>query len=371
MDIKRNSRHRGSISRLVCSLLVLALAVGLIIVSPGAGRKVKAVEFGKPCSITVEPGGEGLLEDLKDADIVIDIYEVAKAVDAGNGQDTYDFEFLEGYTQLGEALSKDLTSKDWKKMAQTAAAYALDSGVPVTSGKLSENKTFGNLECGLYLIIARGSGIDDYTTTVTDEENNQNIATIAHSEKYTYSFLPELISLPSKKGYDESGNPVNTTAGNGDWVYNMNVTLKPQQRPHLGSLEIVKNLTTYNVNDPAVFVFQVEAKVGNDTVYSDVVTLIFTEAGEKKALLEKKIPVGADVTVTEVYSGASYKITSDDVQKTTILNATDVASVTFRNDHDTTTHGGGGVNNHFTYDYSGGRWKWQSEQQPASRAAGE
>lgn len=366
MDIKRNSRHRGSISRLVYLLLAFVLVFGMVMAVPEFGKEAEAIELGDSnCSLTIAPGSAEIT-DLADANVVIDIYMVAKAK-AVEGYDTYAFDFSSGYKDAEDIYNKNQNNAEWRDMAQAAARYALENEEPVIKGA-DVNKKIEGLGCGLYLIIARGSGIDDYTTTVTDEEDNQNIATIAHSEKYTYSFLPELISLPGKEGVDESGNPINTTAGNGDWVYNMNVTLKPQQRPRLGSLEIVKNLTTYNVNDPAVFVFQVEAKVGNDTVYSDVVTLTFTEAGEKKTLLEKKIPVGADVTVTEVYSGASYKITSDDVQKTTIVNASDVASVTFRNDHDTTTHGGGGVNNHFTYDTQNG---WQLDKQFSHQAAGE
>lgn len=187
---------------------------------------------------------------------------------------------------------------------------------------------------------------EEYTTTVKTESGAENIATIANSKRYVYKFLPELISLPSKQVVDEAGNPVNTTAGNGDWIYNMDATLKPERAPRFGSLEIVKGLATYDQSTPAVFVFRVEAMLDGENVYSNVVTISFTEPGEQKVLIEKQIPVGAEVTVTEVYSGASYEITSAQEQNATI-DAVDVASVTFTNDHSTTTHGGGGVNNHF------------------------
>ena len=41
-------------------------------------------------------------------------------------------------------------------------------------------------------------------------------------------------------------------------------------------------------------------------MFSDVITLKFTEDGTKSATLVKRIPIGAKVTVTEVYS-SSYK----------------------------------------------------------------
>lgn len=361
MEIKKDSRHRGSVSRLICLLLAVVLAAGLII-SLGPGRKALAVDFKQPCSLTVKSGGEELSEDLKKADIIVDIYEVARAVDADNGQDTYRYEFLDGYKELEESMSQELNQEVWKRMAQTAAGYALEKGVPAAAGRISENELFKDLECGLYLIIARGAGIDNYKTTVKGQDGSENIATVAHSASYEYIFLPELISLPSKQ--DENGN--HTTAGNGEWEYDIDVTLKPGRNPRAGSLEIVKNLATYNVNDPAVFVFQIEAEKGGKNVYSDVVTMIFTEAGQKKVVLDK-IPAGATVKVTEIYSGASYEVTSA-AEQTVTVSATAVVSVEFDNDHSTTNHGGGGVNNHFTYDSEDG---WQLEQQPANRTVGE
>ena len=146
----------------------------------------------------------------------------------------------------------------------------------------------------------------------------------------------------------------------------MEVTLKPERHPRAGSLEIVKNLATYNVNDPAVFVFQIEAEKDGENVYSDVVTMVFTGAGQKKVVLDK-IPAGATVKVTEIYSGASYEVTSA-AEQTVTVSAEAVVSVEFHNDHSTTNHGGGGVNNHFTYDAEDG---WQLEQQPANRTVGE
>lgn len=366
MEIKKNGRHRGSISRLVCPLLAFVLAAGLIIASPGPGGEAKAVDLETKCSLAVKPGGEEQLEDLKEANVVVDIYKVAKAVAADNGQDTYYYQFLDGYEELGEDYAKNPDNELWKRMAQTAAGYALKNEASAVSKGASVDKTIEGLECGLYLVIARGADIEDYETTVKDQDGVDSIATIARSKTYEYTFAPELVSLPSKHETAEDGAQTNTTGGNGQWDYNMIITLKPNRKDRAGSLEIVKNLATYNVNDPAVFVFQVEAEIGGKNVYSDVVTMIFTEAGQKKVVLDK-IPAGATVKVTEIYSGASYEVTSADEQ-TAVISVSDVASVEFDNDHSTTNHGGGGVNNHFTYDSKDG---WQLEKQPANRAAGE
>lgn len=353
MEIKWNGWRKGGRSRLICPLMAFALTAGLIMAVPGLSGQARAVDFNKACSLTIAPGGPEL-DDLAEADVVVDLYKVADAAPV-SGYDTYTYNFLSGYEGLKEAYDQKPDNDGWKKMAQTAAKYALESGKPVSEGN-AVNSPVKNLGCGLYLLIARGEGIEKYTTTVMTEDGTENIATIANSKTHTYTFAPELISLPSKHVEGADGTPGNTTAGNGDWDYDMAVTLKPEQGSRYGSLEIVKGLETFDESVPAVFVFQVEAVLDGENVYSNVVTMNFTEAGEKKTLIENQIPVGAKVTVTEVYSGASYEITSAEEQNA-VIEAADVASVTFTNDHTTTTHGGGGVNNHFYNNGDG----WQLE----------
>lgn len=360
MEIKWNSQRKESMKRLVCPLLSFVLAVGLTVAAPKLSGEVKAVDLNKNCSLTIAPGGAEFEDLSEEAKVVVDLYKVATAVQV-SGYDTYTYEFAEGYEALKEIFDKNPKNAQWGEMAQAAAEYALEKGEP-SQKETPVNQKVEGLDCGLYLLIARGSDVADYKTTVTTEDGEQKIATIANSKTHVYTFAPELISLPGKQATDENGNVSNTTSGNGDWIYDMQVTLKPQQDPRFGSLEIVKKLITYNVDVPAVFVFQIEGVLDGKNVYSNVATLEFTEPGQKKALIEN-IPVGAEVTVTEVYSGASYKITSADVQNATI-DAADVASVEFTNDHTPTPHGGGGVNNHFTYDTQNG---WQLEQQPANR----
>lgn len=359
MEIRWNSQRKESMKRLVCPLLTFMLAVGLIVAAPGLSGEAKAVDLNTDCSLTIAPGGAEL-EDLSEANVVVDLYKVADAVPV-SGYDTYTYEFAEGYGDLKEIFDRNPNNAEWGEMAQAAAEYALEKGAPTAEAK-PVNEKVGGLGCGLYLLIARGNDVEDYKTTVTTEDGEENIATIANSKTHVYTFAPELISLPGRQATDEDGNVSNTTAGNGEWLYDMQATLKPQQGSRFGSLEIVKNLVTYNVDVPAVFVFQVEGTLDGENVYSNVVTLEFTEPGQKVALIEN-IPVGAQVTVTEVYSGASYTVTSAEVQNATI-DAANVASVEFTNDHTTTTHGGGGVNNHFTYDTENG---WQWEQRPANR----
>ena len=137
------------------------------------------------------------------------------------------------------------------------------------------------------------------------------------------------------------------------------VSLKPQQSRRYGSLEIVKTLLNYEVKDPATFIFDVEAVLGSETVFRDNVALTFDkgdETGKKSVVLKNRIPVGAEVKVTEVYSGSVYELTSSPTQ-TTVIEANNIVSVAFTNDYNETNRGGGSVTNSFKQSETG--WSLQ------------
>ena len=341
-------KWKNRYSRFVAPLLAFGLAVCAVISTPPLDGRAQAVDVNKSCTLTVHPGSEGLAGELAQAQVVIDLYKVADAV-ADSSYDTYSYRFLDGYTGL--KVPDQPSNAQWKNLSQEAARIALNGGTPVISGAEAGKET-AVPGCGLYLIIARGSSNADYITTVKDENGRETIATTAHSGEYTYTFPPSLISLPSKEA-DADGNI--TTDGPGEWLYNFSVTLKPEQEIRYGSLEIVKTLQTYETKDPATFVFQVEATLGEgesaQKVYSDVVSLSFTAPGQETELI-KKLPVGAHVTVTEIYSGAVYSLVTADTQ-TAVIPANDVVSVAFTNDYNNTNKGGGAVTNRFDYGGNG------------------
>ncbi len=371
MEIKWRSRQKGTGKRLICPLLAFALVFGLIVATPGLDGEAEAVDFNQKCSVTVEPTdpkNEQMTADLKNADVVIDLYQVAKAVPV-EGYDTYTFEFLSGYEKLEEIYDKAPENADWRKMAQSAARYALENADPVTGGKGAPvYSPVGDLECGLYLLIARGNGIEDYTTEITQEDGAKDIATVAYSQEYTYTFAPELISLPSKQIENADETVDNTTAGNGAWQYSMNVKLKPLQERRYGPLRIIKTLESYEMGDPATFIFHITAKY-NGKEYKDVVSITFTPEdveGQKSYLLEDKIPVGAEVIVEEVYHGGSdYEQVSISPANGTVTiapadeaNPDNVVSVEFTNRYKDTDHGSGSVTNEFNHTENG----WQLRQ---------
>ena len=104
-------------------------------------------------------------------------------------------------------------------------------------------------------------------------------------------------------------------------------------------------------------------------MYSEVVSTTHEGAGSETVTLDK-IPAGLDVTVTEVYSGASYTIVGSDSDSAFIWSdpaveagAGEEASVTFTNRYDGGNRGGYGVTNHFDSDGNGG-WRWDNPTSP-------
>lgn len=362
--------------------LCLALALGLMAVTAPA----EAVDLEQPCTLTVRLGSKGFAEDLKPGEepgegedqepidttgVVFDLYQVA-AAEPVSGYDTVSFRFLEGYEEL--AVGETMDNAQWHALAQDAARLALNpGGEPKAALKsaLPLDTPVEELGAGLYLVIARGAEMTpaEYITQVRDEEGNEHIATIAESKEYTYTFQPELAALPTKGTATdpETGEPLPpNTANEGEWVTEVLMELKPERDYRFGTLRIVKGLDLYENSEPATFVFSVVAEKDGEIVYSNVVGLTFSAAGLEEAVLDR-IPVGSTVTVTEIYSGASYTISGDAV-KDGVITAEEVLELTFENTYDNDQRHGHGIINQFSYleDETGGGWEWVQDpaQQP-------
>lgn len=380
MHVTASSKRRAGKN----AVLALALALVLIATAALSGGAAYAAESHEPidrsklCSLTVEPSGEEFAEDLaENASVVLDLYFIAGITDTGD--DGYDYAFSTAPYDTLSFEAEDRDAESWAAFAQEVAGIALgEEGAPVVTGAKAGEK-IENLTAGLYLVIARSEELEekeDYVKPwpLSELKEDESIATIANSAKYEYSFAPQLISLPSKEA-DEDG--VINTANPGEWIYDLTATLKPERTERYGHLKIVKTLTEYVefednidssiVKDPAIFVFKVEATLGEgedaETVYSNVVSLIFEEATTKFALLDR-IPVGATVTVTEVYPIAgkpsAYHMTQSGMSEDPLVILPDeedadgnldldkVATATFTNAHEDTDLGGHGIVNKFS-----------------------
>ena len=338
---------KGSAILLAAALVFSALAL------PKAYAAVGVDTDRTDCKITINVPTEGFSE-LDDLSIPVELYKVA---DIGVGAEytlTTDFDTanLKGIENVNSTTSTEAWTTfaeeakkivDDRKEAENALAAAKTG--TINSGTV----TIEGIPVGLYLV--------DVQTTP--------------STTYEYSFTPYLISLPNN--YYEEGKDTSD-----EWVYELTgsnaLGLKPEKADRYGDLEINKTLGTYNATvGGATFVFQVEAKKTDvDTeetkvVYSNVVSLTFDGPGTKRVLIED-LPAGAVVTVTEIYSGAGYTLTSEGTQSVTIVAKGENSEVTadaepvevsFSNTYDEGMNGGSGVVNSFSY--VDGQWTWQQK----------
>lgn len=324
-------------------LFAMVMVFCLMLMAPLSGNAAELVDISRPCSLTVRcANAEELPEDLEKAGVVVDLYQVAGAV-LSEDREWYSFALYPPFEQL--ELKNNLSAAQWRALSQKAAGIALSSGaVQPVRADIPIGTRIENLDAGLYLMAARGGGLEDYVDTNADGD----IVTKACTGGYTYTFLPELIALP--------GSAPDTDK----WLYDVEIVLKMQweKNEQYGSVKIVKTLEGYDgSHGPAVFVFDVEVELDGKNVYSNVVTIVFDKPGVEQLLVEG-IPVGARVTVTEVYSGACYTLVTDKTKTVTISAAQEILTVSFTNRYDERPNGGHGITNHFRYGEDG----WKLEQ---------
>lgn len=326
--------------------LALCLAVTGFLAGSAGRRSETALAAENSPRVYVTAGSEEARQVLDDAGTVSDLYLIA--TESGGS-----YAFLDGYGAGGIPGDPD----GWKAVAQDAAAMAVDKRVPAASdipfGQWAGQDDAGEpLQAGLYLLVAHGSE-EGYLKSFEDEDGNPYLASEFRSGSYTVKVSPEIIALPAKEP-DENGS-INT-AGAGNWTWDVEVALKPEYETGTGSIEIVKDLLSYETNHEAFFLFQAEGMLDGKNVYSNLVSIRFDNYGEKRVLLDN-IPVGAEVTVTEIYSTPGYSIVGVDSGAITV-SADEVLSVRFENEYDGNRDHGGGIMNNFDYDLERGEWSW-------------
>lgn len=310
-------------------LLALALAFPLLTL-PGA-RAANAIETDRKCSVSFSVSGDGNELTAADTDIKVNLYKVADVDVSGNYTATKDFTGLN--VSSVSADDKDAAASEWADRAKEAQKMLKESVEPTATVTLAKGiGSKDGLATGLYLV--------DTPEVVTTN--------------YTYTFTPYLVSLPTNNYYSN---------GNDTWIYDLTDTnaigLKPEEHARYGDLKINKTLANHNATTgkKATFVFKIEITPLKGKTETRIESLDFEAAGDSSVTITK-IPAGAKVKVTEVYSGASYKLTSANDQTATIVptdrgSTNTPASVSFTNDIDDNMNGGYGVKNNFKLDENG------------------
>ncbi len=401
-------KSRRTLAVLLSMILLLALAPSGF-----------AVNLEAPNTLTVNfvPENSDFGNDLKTARIQVDLYKLAAAVpDVISDSYHYDVPetdnghpFWAALTQLQGDLAdaekledqnnRDTVFEKFEPYAQTFAGIVLDSHpeIPVTRSELAvaENTTItvDNLDAGLYLLIIRGAGLttkdDDPETGYvvrteqaagtagTETQTKTVYATRVATDDYEYLYPPQLLTVPTKVS-EENVQQYNTAYGS--WVNSLTIYAKPTREANNGDLKIIKNVNNPGP-DPVDFVFEVTWKDKSNNDVTKVVTLSFQGETRKEYTLVNTVPIGTEVTVTEVHSGIGYTAVTG--PQTVIIQAPAVAPagsepaavpnvVEFSNDH-TGPGGGHGILNRFTADgssFSGVQYDDSDEADQASRTAG-
>lgn len=313
-------------------------------------QTTQSEEDGEDGGAAVQP--ENFDSELKDLELSINLYQVAGIKESGAYTSTSDFISMQADLT---AVNASTTAEQWTTMAETAegivASKDLSESKAAAKDSGAESVTVSDLDLGLYLVTV------------------ENVVT----PNYIYSFNPYLISVPNHYYYTDSNQ-------DDTWVYSLTgdnaVGLKPECTNRLGDLTIIKNLTGYNASlGGANFIYNVTVEALDGTTTSNVYKLSFDKAGTN-SLTITDLPAGAAVTVTEVYTGSSYSLTTDKTQTTTITanpnsdakvmgeensgnqdSSYTPESVSFTNNYDKRQNGGSTVVNTFYKDGDTIQWK--------------
>lgn len=327
-------RRKGIMKKGAALTLVCAVAFSAFALSNYRSYAADPINVEQKCSLTVnlESGGSEYEKDLKEMKIPVTLYKVAD-VDAGG-----DFTEIAGFEGLGlDQVSSETTADEWKIMAEKAEKKLTDTTANAGTFEVQNGVgSISDLATGMYLVVPAETYNTDYS--------------------YLYQFTPYLTALPGNNYYENE---------NDDWIYDTQIGLKVEREMQYGALTISKELTGFSqVTQEGYFVFQIEGEK-DGVKYSNVASLSFDSDGTRTTVVEH-IPAGMEVTVTEIYSGGSYKPDGATSIKVEIKSDQAVqagmqgAFVEFSNTYDGKLIPGTGVLNQFTAPEDGGDWTWSN-----------
>lgn len=317
--------------------LIFLLSVAMVMAAavPGA-YAAPTLDTTKPLTLTLstaelrEDSAAPYKADLTGIEkIPVRLYKVADVSAYGEYSSVAPFD-------LGDL--SDMNAEKWMEKAKAAEAVTQDPALhvsPAVVTTLNTNADRSQLSTGKIAIPSAGMYLV--------------IAEQTQGQRYSFTFDPYIVAVPGNLYYTASKEAPD------EWVYDVEAGLKPHWERLPGQLEIVKTLDTYATITGAVsFVFQVEAvdPITGENLYSNVVAMTFDRPGVRSETL--KIPVGAEVTVTEVYSGGSYQVVSSPSQTVTVVAdqletpETEHVTVNFTNTNNDKLIPGNGIVNAFS-----------------------
>ncbi len=318
------------------NLIALALAAAVAVSGFGVYRTQAAgrIDADQKCFVSVSAEKVDSTNPFAGyaGTVTVDFYKVADMDLTGK------YTSVKSGVSLDELSSSDVKAATLDSIAEDAyKAFKLDTESPESPNKtvtfdLSDlSSASAEMDRGLYLFVPQ---------TTNDD-------------RYEYTFKYSLVSVPTSQyiastKVGEDGAIISDDTASDAWLYTADLYLKPEATARYGNLQIVKSLNTYNESlGTASFVYEVVGTRDDEIVFDNVYTMNFDSAGENEILVEN-IPGDAVVTVTEVYSGASYSVAADTDSLTAEIIGNETVSVEFVNDYDDRLISGGmGIENTF------------------------
>ena len=318
-----------------------------------------------------------------------DIYQIAEAEEL-SGQDAYSFAFKyadgESFYNKNIRDAADPSAETLNAFAQVLAGGAKTGAVSPATEKPMKVGTAAEVEAGMYLIILHGEDKDYWDTADGDK-----IISTMRVDDGQYVFAPIVVSLPNRKLPEQekwetetityenteikSGAAAAKTSDRTPWDYDIVIKAKAGFKDDAaGSLKITKTLKNHEHmegrNDKVTFVYRIEAVKKGEPVYSGVESIVLENGKLQGSAVVNNIPVGAEVTVTEVYFGGNYGPDGPAAVSVTI-KPDEVAEASFVNKHNGGYNGGGSVKNTYgaAKDKAGTGWSWNNT--PAQEYANE
>lgn len=319
--------------------VIAVLTLFMALLTNPAWATATRVDPGHESSITVTCPEE-FMEDMHSLNIQVQVWRVADLDDNVNYTLTKDFTsgvIVQGYELTNERLNALKNSTETAELANALYKKVLGKDIPhksASSDTLEPEEKEDNtspseekqlLEPEYTFTISGGTGTLELNKEAETEQNPTGYYLIIPedicSNEYSYSFTPTLISVPyigivdpNTEGRtsteEETETLPATDAPYEDWIYDVNVNLKPEREPRYGKIIIEKKLDGYNETlNGANFVFLITAQKDDITIFSKVESISFNKDNwrDSRRVIVEGIPAGAYVVVEEVYSGSCYE----------------------------------------------------------------
>ena len=350
-------RKRIGIATMALGLLVALACGGAFAVAaggyPDGGTNVLTVT----ASNTTD---EAFAEAIAKTDVVVDVYKIADAA-PDDYYARYNYTLVAPFDRLGAVDEANIDSAGWQKLADSAAKLVTADMDMLTVA--ADGATGLDLPSdGLYLLMPHGAG------QTLEYGDGVAASLVAKSDLNAFVFAPSITAAPTKEAGEDGS--IGTADEYGDWIRDIQVSLKPEMEPLYGNLLIDKTVTDgTKASVPATFVFRITGTTPDGKAYQGTVSFDYTGGAGGTAELTH-IPAGTTVTVIEEYDGAGYRKVSGDGSTATIVaddlvqaGAAAEASVSFVNEPVDTPVEGHGIQNNFELVKTGEAesawdWKW-------------